>query len=335
MKLYSKKVILTIGLIGFSLIYKRNYLSCKSNESVIYDPLWRSKIRKPLAQDISEKNIKNEIVLLKGTNNSELANEVADRLALPLSNVVITKNQDREISIKINCNLEGKQVFIIHSVAPPVNESLIELLFLIAEAKRAGASNVKVVVPYLGYSTQTQSLDHRKPIFSADIATMFKVVGADDISTIELHSGQIEGFYNIHIDNISSLSILCEYLYNSNLIHSFKDLIIVSPDANGVRRAKDLSDIIGKTTGIPINMAFASNTYKKLNHKKKSLVTYDNYSNEEETQTVIIGNINGNDCIIIDDLMKSGKTMIETSYELKKQGAKSIIAYTPHCIILI
>eukprot|EP00340_Litonotus_pictus_P001413 CAMPEP_0170527038 /NCGR_PEP_ID=MMETSP0209-20121228/12469_1 /TAXON_ID=665100 ORGANISM="Litonotus pictus, Strain P1" /NCGR_SAMPLE_ID=MMETSP0209 /ASSEMBLY_ACC=CAM_ASM_000301 /LENGTH=396 /DNA_ID=CAMNT_0010817261 /DNA_START=71 /DNA_END=1261 /DNA_ORIENTATION=- len=309
-------------------------LFSKSSENYVYDPLWRSKIRKPISQDIEEKGIINNISIVSGSSNKELSEEVANRLNLPLSNVVITKDDEKEIGISLRDNPEGKDLFIITSLSPPVNDNLAELLFLIAEAKRAGANTVHLIVPYLGYSIVAQSLRHTNPIYSADIARMLEIAGADSISTIELHHGQIEGFYNIPIDNMSSLVIFSEYLYNSNLVKSFDQTLVVSPDANGVKRAKDFCDILAKKVGIPVNMAFTATSFKlneeKIMNEKKIKEHY--VSQKDSKETVVVGNVEGLDCILIDDMVKSGTTLIESATALKKNGAKKVYAFVTHCL---
>lgn len=314
-------------------------------DSYVYDPLWRSKIRKSIFQDIKEKGLKkDEIMLISGTANPELVAEIADRLNIPLAKVSISKNEDQEIGISLIDNPEGKEVFIIQPISPPTNSNLMELLFLITEAKRAGATKVNAIIPFLGYSTVTSSLDHKTPIFSADIAKMLEIAGADSVSSLELHSGQIEGFYNIPFDNISSLLVITEYLYNSNLIQNFNNLMVISPDANGVRRAKDLSDLLAKKSGNHVNMAFTSSNNginkesKNMNQDKENsenhkIINYKNYQEKVKKQNnhFVIGNVKGYDCIIIDDLINSGETLMKSAEELKRNGAKRVIAFSTHC----
>lgn len=304
--------------------------SLNNNESFIFDPLWRSKIRKPISNAIISNQ--NNILLIAGTGNKDLAIEISDRLNLQLSKIKIAKNEDDEIGICLDENPEGKELFIIQPISPPVNSNITELLFLISECKRAGAKKINIIIPYLGYSTVTSSLDHKMPIYSADISRMIEIAGADSVSSIELHAGQIEGFYKIPINNVSSNIILCEYLYNSNLIKNLNNLIIVSPDENGVKRAKNLADSLAKKTGIHINMAFT------ISHKEYERELANNYSNSNSIISnndnkfiKVIGNVKNFDCIIIDDLIKSGNTIFDSAEELKRQGANKVIAFSTHC----
>lgn len=335
-----------IGFLFGSYNYKSNYLGSifnlngnellaggKNNQikdSFIYDPLWRSKIRKPISEDISQNypNKKLDICLIAGSGNHGLAEEVADRLSLPLSKANVTKNEDGELGVKLMINPEGKELFVIQAVCPPVNDKLAELLFLIAEAKRCGATKVNVIIPYLGYSKKNTSLDHKSPIQSADISKMLEIAGADYIATVELHSSQIEGFYNIPIDNIQSSVVLSEYLYNSNLFQNFNNLLVVSPDVNGVKRAKTLADSLAKKTGIPINMAFTS-----IEEPDSKKISSSHDLNDCSKKNIVVGNVEGYDCLIVDDLVKSGRTIISCAEELKKKGAKKVVAFVTHCKI--
>jgi ribose-phosphate pyrophosphokinase len=335
-----------IGVLYGNYKYKQDFLGSNSflkqnelfadkknqiKDSFIYDPLWRSKIRKPISEDISQNypHKKLDICLIAGSGNHGLAEEVADRLSLPLSKSSVTKNEDGELGIKLTINPEGKELFLIQAICPPVNDKLAELLFTIAEAKRLGATKVNVIIPYLGYSKKNTSLDHKSPIQSADISKMLEIAGADYIATVELHSSQIEGFYNIPIDNIPSSVVLSEYLYNSNLFQNFNNLLVVSPDVNGVKRAKTLADSLAKKTGIPINMAFSSIEEPDSRLTNKSGMDLNDCSKKN----IVVGNVEGYDCLIVDDLVKSGRTIISCAEELKKKGAKKVIAFVTHCML--
>lgn len=316
LKFFAKSL---FGIGALALLHHRvkndMFISCsesfKVKNSTIYDPLWRSKIRKPI------KN-KESIFLISGTANRDLSIEVADRLNLKLEDVQINTTSDGECSVSMHNSPQGKIVFIIQPTSPSVNNNLVELLFLICEAKRGGAKQVNVILPYLGYSTFTKSLDHKIPICSADVATMLKVSGADSVITLDVHSGQIEGFYDIPFDDLSSNVVLTEYLLNSNLIPDFDKLMIIAPKADGVKRAKNHAESITKRTDIPINIAMTMETL----HLSGSHTT---------RASILVGQVENSDCIIVDDMIKTGYRVIESAEELKRKGARKVYVYVPHC----
>lgn len=314
-------VILSSSFISYITIYKYFYnknIKCYNNKNEKYnDPLWRSKIRKSLENS-------KDVCIISGTANKELSIEVADRLNLELEHVKIDHILTGEININFENSLLGKSVFIIQPTSPSVNSNLAELLFLILQAKREGAKEIHAIIPYLGYSTYTTSLDHKNPICSADIAKMLKTAGANTITTLDVHTGQIEGFYDIPFDDIPSDIILTEYILNSNLITNFNKFVLVSPNANRIKRCVKQAESIAKRTGVPSSIAMTISKNSFTNNMK----------NKNSNNIYLIGDVKGKDCIIIDDIIKSGKSIFDSAKELKINGARKVYAFTSHYLYL-
>ena len=331
--------------------FNKKVLSSQNNVSKFdnyYDSLWRSKIRKNLMDEMKKKGIQDDVVIIQGSANKNLSNEISNRLQIPIINTQVTLNKDEELLVSIKDNLEGKVVYIIQPMSPPINNNFLEVLFLVSEAKRKGAKKVCCVFPYIGYSTVTYSFKHNYPINSADIAKMLEVAGANSCVTIDLHEGQIEGFYNIPIDNIDSNIILTDYIYNSNIISDFENLIVISPDVNGVKRAKSIADLLANKMEKPINIAFLGTSFNenhefaKLKEQKEieiknnngNIPMYEGFIEKinkgKKFDKQLIGNVEGMDCLIVDDIVKSGSTLINSAEELKKNGAKNIYVYVTH-----
>tara|TARA_R110000868_G_scaffold100129_5_gene275474 strand:- start:9597 stop:10541 length:945 start_codon:yes stop_codon:yes gene_type:complete len=246
------------------------------------------------------------IVLVSGTSNPELSRKISEHLDVSLVNPQLVRFANGEIFCEIEKNVRGADVFVVQSTCPPVNDNLMELLIMIDALKRASASSITAVIPNYGYARQDRKVSPRTPITAKLVADLLTVAGATRVITMDLHAGQIQGFFNIPFDNIYSSPVLLDYLEN----HVYTDnTIMVSPDAGGVERVRhyakklkcDLAMIDKRRTG--------KNIAKAMN---------------------IVGNVQGKHCIIVDDMVDTAGTLIEACKALKEHGALKVYACATH-----
>lgn len=246
------------------------------------------------------------IVLVSGTSNPELSRKISDHLDVSLVDPQLVRFANGEIFCEIEKNVRGADVFVIQSTCTPVNDNLMELLIMIDALKRASATSITAVMPHYGYARQDRKVSPRTPISAKLVADLLTVAGATRVITMDLHAGQIQGFFNIPFDNIYASPVLLDYIENN--IFSDKT-IFVSPDAGGVERVRhyakklkcDLAMIDKRRTG--------KNIAKAMN---------------------IVGNVEGKDCIIIDDMVDTAGTLIEACKALKDHGAQKVYACATH-----
>ena len=242
-------------------------------------------------------------------SNKVLAEAITSYIGVKLADAVIRKFSDGEIFVKINENIRGEDIFIIQSTSPPVNDNLMELLITIDAAKRASAKRITAVIPYFGYARQDRKDEGRTAISAKLIANLITSAGVNRVVTIDLHAGQIQGFFDIPLDNLFSVNELIKDMKENTI---GKNLAIVSPDVGGVVRAR----------------AFA----KRID---ASLVIIDKRrerAGESEVMN-IIGEVNNKICILLDDIVDSGGTLCSAAKALKDSGAKEIYAYIVHGVL--
>jgi ribose-phosphate pyrophosphokinase len=243
-------------------------------------------------------------------SNKELSKAISSHINLNLADATIRKFADGEIFVKINENIRGEDIFIIQSTSPPTNDHLMELLITIDAAKRASAKRITVVMPYFGYARQDRKDEGRTAISAKLVANLITIAGAERVVTVDLHAGQIQGFFDIPLDNLFSVGEVIKDI--NNKFKNFSDLTIVSPDVGGVVRAR----------------AFA----KRLN---ASLVIVDKRrerAGESEVMNVI-GEVKNKTCILLDDIADSAGTLCNAAKALNKQGAKDIFSYIVHGVL--
>ena len=248
--------------------------------------------------------------ILACNSNKELAEAISSYIGVKLANATIRKFADGEIFVKINENIRGEDVYIIQSTSPPVNDHLMELLITIDAARRASAQRITAVIPYFGYGRQDRKDEGRTSISAKLVANLITSSGANRVVTTDLHAGQIQGFFDIPLDNLFSVN---EMIQDMEKISFEKNtLAIVSPDVGGVVRAR----------------AFA----KRIN---ASLVIIDKRREKAgETEVMnIIGEINNKTCILLDDIADSAGTLCNAAMALKKNGAKEIYSYIVHGVL--
>mgnify|MGYP001614307836 FL=1 len=250
----------------------------------------------------------NGIKLLTGNASKGLAKEVAEYLGIPVCETTITSFSDGEIMVQIDENVRGSDIFVLQSTSTPVNDNIMELLLLIDALKRASAGRITAVIPYYGYARQDRKVQPRVPISSKLVADLITVAGTNRVLTVDLHAGQIQGFFNIPVDHLYASPVLLEYIRKCD----FKDLVIVSPDAGGVERAR----------------AFA----KRLNASLAIIDKRREKANVSEVMNVI-GDVKGRETIILDDLIDTAGTTTQAASALKEEGAKKVLAACTHAVL--
>ncbi len=247
----------------------------------------------------------NDIKIFSGTANLPLAQEIAQYVGVDLGNAQINRFRDGEINIFINESVRGADSFIIQPLSSPANEYIMELLILLDALKRASARSINAVIPYYGYARQDRKTRARDPITAKLIADLLTTAGAGRVVAMDLHAGQIQGFFNIPFDHLTAISLLANYLIEKGL----KDGIVVSPDLGGVTRTRNLANFLE----MPIAVI----------DKKR------NAPNEAEVMN-IIGDVEGKTAIMIDDIIDTGGTIVQGADALLEKGATGVFACCTH-----
>jgi len=247
--------------------------------------------------------------ILSGNSNKHLSEKISKYLKNRLVNSSIRKFSDGEIYIEINENIRGNSIFLIQSISSPANDNLMELLLCIDALKRSSAKNITAVIPYFGYARQDRKVAPRTSISAKLVSNLITKAGADRIVTVDLHAGQIQGFFDIPVDNLFATPIFTRHIKRKI---KNKNLICVAPDVGGVERARAL--------GRKLNAELAI-IDKRRSAPGKSLVMN------------VIGNVKGKVCIIVDDLIDSGGTIVNATEALKKRGAKEVHVYVTHGVL--
>ncbi len=247
-------------------------------------------------------------MLFSGTANEELAQEVSNYLEQPLSKAKITKFSDNEINVKIDESVRGKDVFILQPTSAPVNFNLMELLIMVDALKRSSARSITAVVPYYGYARQDRKAEPRVPISAKLVANLMETAGITRVVTVDLHASQIQGFFDIPVDNLYGAVLFNDYVKAKNL----KNPVVASPDIGGVARAR----YFAKTMGL--DMVIVDKRREK--------------ANESEVMN-IIGDVEGKDVIMIDDMVDTAGTMVKAASALKAKGATSVMACCTHGVL--
>jgi len=248
------------------------------------------------------------MAIFAGNSNPALARKICEYLSLPLGGAQVKTFSDGEIQIEINENVRLKDVFVVQSTCSPVNDNLVELLLMIDAFNRSSAKKITAVIPYFGYSRQDKKVAPRVPISAKLVADMITVAGADRIITMDLHAGQIQGFFNIPVDNLFAAPVLIEYIRNNIR----DEMVIVSPDAGGVERAR----------------AFA----KRLNADLAIIDKRRDAPNQAKAMAVI-GDVTGKVAVILDDMADTAGTLAEAAEAIRKAGAREIHACCAHPVL--
>ncbi|MDU4878143.1 MAG: ribose-phosphate pyrophosphokinase, partial [Veillonella dispar] len=246
--------------------------------------------------------------IFTGNANPALAKEICDYLGLPLGEAFVGRFNNGEVQIMIDESVRGKDVFIIQPTSYPVNDNLMELMVMADALKRASARHITAVVPYYGYARQDRKTRGREPITAKLVANLMQTSGITRLVTIDLHAGQIQGFFDVPVDHLYGASILAKYINEKNL----EDVIVVSPDLGGVTRARDLADRIGAPIAIIEKKRPEPGVAKVMN---------------------LIGDVKGKNCIIVDDIVDTAGSLVEGAKALEAFGAKSVMAAVTHAVL--
>lgn len=252
-------------------------------------------------------------MIFSGNANRELAKDISEYLGVDKAKMQVGRFADGECKIRINENIRGKDVYIIQPTCPPVNENLMELLLMISTMRRSSAKRITAVIPYYGYARQDRKMRARVPISAADVAKLLESMGVDRVVAIDLHCGQIQGFFspNVPVDNLDGGYVGVQYF-------GIKDLetpCVVSPDAGGVYRAKKFRDDLQRLTDSDIPMAMIVKQREKAN---------------AVSRMDLVGSVEGKDCILVDDMIDTAGTLCKAAAELKKAGARRVYAFASH-----
>jgi ribose-phosphate pyrophosphokinase len=253
-------------------------------------------------------SINNPIKIFSGTSNPGLVDKICSYLGMPLGKAQVKTFSDGEIAVEIQESVRGLDTFVIQSTCPSVNNNLMELLIMIDALRRASAERINVIIPYYGYARQDRKVAPRQPISAKLVANLITVAGASRVVTMDLHAGQIQGFFDIPVDNLYASPILITYLRNK-----FKDdLVIVSPDAGGVERARAFAKRLDSSLAIIDKRREAANVAQVMH---------------------IVGEVEGKVSVILDDMVDTAGTLTRAAEALKNQGSLAIYACCTHPVL--
>jgi ribose-phosphate pyrophosphokinase len=250
-----------------------------------------------------------ELKLFSGNANRPLAEEIAKTLQLPLGDADVSRFSDGEVYVQINENVRGQDVFVIQPTCPPVNDHLMELLVMLDALKRASARRITAVLPYYGYGRQDRKVAGRVPITAKLVADLITAAGCHRVLAVDLHAGQIQGFFNMPVDHLfAAPPVIVDHLAKKDL----KDLVLVSPDAGGVERARAIAKRLSA------NLAIID---KRRDGPNVAVFMH------------LIGDVKGRDVVIIDDMIDTAGTIIQAVDALKREGARRILAAAVHGVL--
>ncbi len=250
-----------------------------------------------------------DMKLFAGNATPELAQRIADRLFIKLSAADVGRFSDGEICVQINENVRGGDVFIIQSTCAPTNDNLMELIVMVDALRRASAGRITAVIPYFGYARQDRRVrSSRVPITAKVVADFLSSVGVDRVLTVDLHAEQIQGFFDVPVDNVFGTPVLLEDMRAKNL----HDAVVVSPDIGGVVRARAVAKLLDETDIAIIDKRRPRANVSQVMH--------------------LIGDVEGRDCVIVDDMIDTGGTLCKAAEALKERGAKRVFAYATHAV---
>jgi len=250
----------------------------------------------------------NGLAVFTGNANPILAKSICDHLNVKLTAVLVSRFSEGEVRVRIDENIRGKDVFIIQPTCPPSNDNLMELLIMIDAARRASANRITAVIPYYGYARQDRKDQPRVPITAKLVANLIVAAGASRVLTMDLHANQIQGFFDIPVDHLYAIKVLCDYLNSMKM----KDLVVVSPDVGGIKMARAYAKRLGATLAI-------------VDKRRDS---------PEMTEVMhILGEVRGKNAVLVDDIVATASSLVEAIGALKKMGVKEVYAAITHGIL--
>lgn len=250
-----------------------------------------------------------DLMVFTGNANPELAQKIVDKLGIPLGDASVDQFSDGEICVEINENVRGRDVFVLQSTCAPTNDNIMQMQLMVDALHRASAGRITAVVPYFGYARQDRRVrSARVPISAKIVADMMASVGVDRMLTVDLHSEQIQGFFDIPVDNVYGSPVLLADIEQRH----FEDLIVVSPDIGGVVRARAVAKQLDIELAIIDKRRPATNVAEVMN---------------------VIGEVEGRTCLLVDDMVDTAGTLCNAANALKEHGAKKVVAYCTHPVL--
>lgn len=250
------------------------------------------------------------MAVFSGSANPQLAQTVADNLHIPLGKADINRFSDGEIAVEIKENVRGKDVFILQPTCAPTNDNLMEIVLLADALRRSSAGRITAVIPYFGYARQDRRpRSARVPISAKVVADMLSIAGIDRVMMVDLHSDQIQGFFDVPVDNLYGTPVLLRDLKQQN----YENLMVVSPDVGGVVRARAMAKLLGEADLAIIDKRRARANESQVMH--------------------IIGDVSGRDCVIVDDIVDTAGTLCKAAQALKDNGARRVVGYITHPVL--
>ena len=249
-----------------------------------------------------------KLKIFSGSSNRALAEEICQSIGVPLGDATVSCFPDGESFVKINENIRGADAYFIQSTCPPTNHHLMELLIMIDAAKRASAQRITAVIPFYGYARQDRKDQPRVPITAKLVANLLMSAGAHRVLTMDLHSQQIQGFFDIPVDHLFASPVFFQYLATQRI----NNLVVFSPDIGGMKMASAYADVLGASLGLVAKKRTSSTTVKAMS---------------------IVGEVDGCDVLLVDDITETAGTLTAAAKILKEHGAKSIRAAVSHCVL--
>ena len=252
--------------------------------------------------------VPDSLMVFSGNANPKLAQAVVQHLNIPLGRATVSRFSDGEVQVELNENVRGRDVFIIQPTCQPTNDNLMELVIMVDALRRASAARITAVIPYYGYARQDRKAKARDPITAKLVADLIMAAGADRVLTMDLHANQIQGYFDIPVDHLLGMPIIAKYFKEKQM----EDLVVVSPDHGSVTRARNLAEFL--------NCPIAIIDKRRPEPNKSEIMN-------------IIGNIDGKNCIIIDDMIDTAGTICNAANAIKDLGAKAVFAAATHPIL--
>jgi ribose-phosphate pyrophosphokinase len=249
-----------------------------------------------------------EMKLISGTAHPELSREIADYIGVPLTDATVSSFPDGETFVRINENIRGRDLFIIQPTCPPTNQNLMELLIMVDAARRASAARITAVLPFFGYARQDRKDQPRVPITAKLVANLLVAAGVNRVLTMDLHAQQLQGFFDIPMDHLYAAPVLIKYIRSKNLT----DLVVVSPDVGGVKMAS---------------------AYAQALHTNLAIVVKRRISASETQAQHVIGEVEGKNVLLVDDLTETAGTLAGAARILRKAGARDVYAMVSHAVL--
>ncbi len=252
------------------------------------------------------------LVLTAGNANRKLAQEIAEALGTRLAEAEVSQFSDGEVFVQVNENVRGADVFVIQPTCPPVNQNLMELLIMIDALRRASAFRITAVIPYYGYARQDRKVQPRVPITAKLVADLITAAGTQRVLTMDLHVGQIQGFFNIPVDHLFAAPVLLQYFQQRLAEHAWEDPVVVAPDAGGVERSRAFAKRLGTSLAIMDKRRTGANETRIMH---------------------VIGDVRNRDVILLDDIIDTAGTIVQAVSALREEGARRILASCTHAVL--